>query len=98
MVGFALVMASVVCAQYVAESPRLASLFTYDARSLALMIIAYGFAASVLPLWLLLAPRGDLSTFVELGTIFLLAIGILVVRPQLGMLALTRFVDGYGRS
>lgn len=96
ILGFALVMASVIGGQYVAESPRLASLFTYDARSLALMIIAYGFAASVLPVWLLLAPRDYLSTFVKLGTIFLLAIGILVVRPQLAMPALTRFVDGTG--
>ena len=55
-----------------------------------------GFAASVLPVWLLLAPRDYLSTFVKLGTIFLLAIGILVVRPQLAMPALTRFVDGTG--
>ena len=60
------------------------------------MIIAYGFAASVLPVWLLLAPRDYLSTFVKLGTIFLLALGILVVRPTLAMPALTRFIDGTG--
>src|SRR5438093_6749870 len=96
VLGFLLVMASVIGGQYVAESPSLAVLFTYDARTLALMIIAYGFAASVLPVWLLLAPRDYLSTFVKLGTIFLLALGILVVRPSLAMPALSRFIDGTG--
>jgi carbon starvation protein len=60
------------------------------------MIIAYGFAASVLPVWLLLAPRDYLSTFIKLGTILLLALGILAVRPMLAMPALSRFVDGSG--
>jgi carbon starvation protein len=94
--GFALVMAAVVGGQYVAASARLAPWFTYDARALAIMIIVYGFAASVLPVWLLLAPRDYLSTFVKLGTIFVLALGILVVRPTLAMPALSRFVDGTG--
>jgi carbon starvation protein len=96
LLGFILVMAAVVGGQYVAQSPALAPWFTYDARALALMIIAYGFAASVLPVWLLLAPRDYLSTFVKLGTIFLLALGILVVRPTLAMPALSRFIDGTG--
>jgi carbon starvation protein len=96
ILGFALVMASVIGGQYVAESPLLAPLFTYDARHLAWMIIVYGFAASVLPVWLLLAPRDYLSTFVKLGTIFALAVGILAVRPVLEMPALTRFIDGNG--
>jgi carbon starvation protein len=94
--GFALVMAAVVGGQYVAASATLAPWFTYDARALAIMIIVYGFAASVLPVWLLLAPRDYLSTFVKLGTIFVLALGILVVRPTLAMPALSRFVDGTG--
>jgi len=96
ILGFVLVMAAVVGGQYVARTPLLAALFTFDARSLALMIIAYGFAASVLPVWLLLAPRDYLSTFVKLGTVFLLALGILAVRPSLSMPALTRFIDGTG--
>jgi carbon starvation protein len=96
LMGFALVMAAVVGGKYVAQSELLAPLFTFDARHLALMIIAYGFAASVLPVWLLLAPRDYLSTFVKLGTISLLAAGILVVRPSLAMPALTRFIDGTG--
>jgi carbon starvation protein len=96
LLGFVLVMSAVVGGQYVARIPALASLFTFDARHLALLIIAYGFAASVLPVWLLLAPRDYLSTFVKLGTIFLLALGILAVRPMLEMPALTRFIDGTG--
>ncbi len=96
LLGFALVMAGVVGGQYIARVPSLAPLFSFDARQLALMIIAYGFAASVLPVWLLLAPRDYLSTFVKLGTIFILAIGILAVRPSLAMPALTRFIDGTG--
>jgi len=95
LLGFVLVMAAVVGGQYIAHS-ALASWFTFDARHLALMIIAYGFAASVLPVWLLLAPRDYLSTFIKLGTIFLLALGILAVRPVLAMPALSRFIDGTG--
>jgi carbon starvation protein len=96
VLGFVLVMAAVVGGQYVAQVPWLASLFTFDARHLAWMIIAYGFAASVLPVWLLLAPRDYLSTFIKLGTVFLLALGILAVRPTLAMPALSRFIDGTG--
>jgi carbon starvation protein len=94
--GFVLVMAAVIGGQYIANIPKLAALFTFDARTLAWMIIAYGFAASVLPVWLLLAPRDYLSTFIKLGTMFLLALGILAVRPTLAMPALTRFIDGTG--
>jgi carbon starvation protein len=96
VLGFVLVMAAVVGGQYVAQAPWMAALFTFDARHLAWMIIAYGFAASVLPVWLLLAPRDYLSTFIKLGTIFLLALGILAVRPTLAMPALSRFIDGTG--
>jgi carbon starvation protein len=96
VLGFVLIMAAVIGGQYVAEIPGLAALFTFDARHLAWMIIAYGFAASVLPVWLLLAPRDYLSTFIKLGTVFLLALGILAVRPTLAMPALSRFIDGSG--
>jgi len=96
LIGFLLVMGAVIGGEYVARVPLLASWFTFDARHLALLIIAYGFAASVLPVWLLLAPRDYLSTFIKLGTIFLLALGILAVRPTLAMPALTRFIDGTG--
>src|SRR5208282_667834 len=61
-----------------------------------LIIIGYGFVASVLPVWLVLAPRDYLSTFMKIGTILLLAVGIMLVRPDLQMPPLTRFVDGSG--
>jgi carbon starvation protein len=70
--------------------------FTLSAIAIAVAIIIYGFLASALPVWLLLAPRGYLSTFVKLGVIVMLAIGILAVRPELQMPAFTRFVDGTG--
>ncbi len=72
------------------------SWFDFDGQALAWMIIAYGFAAATLPVWLLLAPRDYLSTFLKLGTIFLLAVAIIVLAPEVKMPALTRFVDGNG--
>ena len=65
-------------------------------ETLALAIIGYGFFASALPVWLLLCPRDYLSTFLKIGTITLLAIGIVVVRPDLKMPAITQFIDGTG--
>src|SRR5205823_10072633 len=74
----------------------LAPYFTYGGVALAWMIILYGFAASVLPVWLLLAPRDYLSTFIKLGTILALALGILAAHPQMLLPPLTRFTDGTG--
>jgi carbon starvation protein len=71
-------------------------MFTFDGKQLTLMLLAYGVVASVLPVWLLLAPRDYLSTFLKIGTIVGLAIGILVVAPDLKMPAMTPFVDGTG--
>jgi carbon starvation protein len=96
VLGVILVMAAVIGGRSVAASGWLAPYFTYSASALACMIIAYGFAASVLPVWLLLAPRDYLSTFVKLGTILLLALGILAARPQMLLPPLTRFADGTG--
>ena len=96
LMGFVLVMAAVIGGRYVAESPQLAHYFTYSGPALAWMIIIYGFAASVLPVWLLLAPRDYLSTFIKLGTIIALAIGILVAHPPMLLPPLTRFTDGTG--
>jgi carbon starvation protein len=95
-IGFALVLASVFGGQWVAGSSSLAPVFTLSAMAVAIAIIIYGFLASALPVWLLLAPRDYLSTFVKLGVIAMLAVGILAVRPQLEMPALTRFIDGTG--
>jgi carbon starvation protein len=94
--GFILVLAAIWGGQYVSQNPMLARAFTFTAPTLAILIMVYGFAASALPVWLLLAPRDYLSTFVKLGTIALLAVGIVVLHPTLHMPALTRFVDGTG--
>jgi len=94
--GLALVLAAVVAGRWVGDSAVLAPLFTFSAKTLAVMIIVYGFAASVLPVWLLLAPRDYLSAFIKIGTIAALAIGIVVLQPQLAMPPLTRFADGTG--
>jgi len=94
-IGFLLVLASVFGGQWVAGS-SFAPIFTLSAMTLAIAIIIYGFLASALPVWLLLAPRDYLSTFVKLGVIGMLAIGIFVVRPDLQMPAISRFVDGTG--
>jgi carbon starvation protein len=96
LVGFLLVLAAIFGGQWVSESPSWAAVFTLTAPTLAILIIVYGFAASALPVWLLLAPRDYLSTFVKLGTISLLAIGIVALRPSLHMPPLTRFADGTG--
>jgi carbon starvation protein len=96
LLGFVLVMGAVVGGRYIGESHLLAPYFTYSAIGLAWMIVLYGFAASVIPVWLLLAPRGALSTFVKLGAILALAVGIIAVRPTMLMPPLTRFIDGSG--
>jgi carbon starvation protein len=95
-IGFVLVMASIFAGQWVSESAAWAPWFTYGPMALAIAVIVYGFAASALPVWLLLAPRDYLSTFVKLGVVLMLGLGILIVRPQLELPALTRFVDGTG--
>jgi carbon starvation protein len=94
--GFVLVLAAIWGGQYVSQNAALARLFTFSAPTLAILIIVYGFAASALPVWLLLAPRDYLSTFVKLGTIALLGVGIVALHPTLHMPALTRFADGTG--
>ena len=96
VMGVALVLFAVVAGQWVADSPAWSRVFTLSGVALAFAIIAYGFAASALPVWLLLAPRDYLSAFIKAGAIFSLAAGILIVRPQVLMPPLTRFIDGTG--
>jgi len=96
VLGFILVLLAIWGGQWASQNPEMASVFTLRAPSLAILIIVYAFAASAMPVWLLLAPRDYLSTFVKLGTIGLLGIGIVVMHPTLHMPALTRFVDGTG--
>jgi carbon starvation protein CstA len=96
LIGLVLLLASISYGAHVAASPVLAPLFDFDAKSLAWLLIAYGFCASVLPVWLLLAPRDYLSTFLKIGTIALLALAIFITAPTLQMPAVTRFIDGTG--
>ncbi len=96
LIGFVLLMASLWLGGAVAADPIWAARFTYSARAWALMLMGYGFVASVLPVWLILAPRDYLSTFLKIGTICALALGIAVVLPELHMPAVSRFIDGTG--
>src|SRR5215813_3760425 len=95
-IGLILLAVALVGGRWVDQHPTLGPMLTLGAPALAWAIIVYGFAASVLPVWLLLAPRDYLSTFVKLGTIGLLALGIVVLRPTVHLPAVTRFVDGTG--
>ncbi|RAI58229.1 carbon starvation CstA family protein [Roseicella frigidaeris] len=96
VLGFVLLMLAILGGQWVAADPAWAAAFTFSATQLCWLLIGYGFVASILPVWLLLAPRDYLSTFLKIGTILGLALGILVVLPELRMPAVTRFVDGSG--
>src|SRR5580698_9150941 len=96
LIGVALVLFVVVAGEWVANSPSWAKVFTIGGIPLAGALIVYAFAASALPVWLLLAPRDYLSTFIKAGAIFSLAAGILFVRPHVAMPPLTRFIDGTG--
>ncbi|HEX3138825.1 MAG TPA: carbon starvation CstA family protein, partial [Rhizobacter sp.] len=94
--GVVLLLLSIVFGRVVAESPTLAPWFTLTGPQLAWALIIYGAVAASLPVWLMLAPRDYLSTFLKIGTIIALAIGIYAVAPSLSMPATTRFIDGTG--
>jgi carbon starvation protein len=96
LIGFCLLMASIWLGGEVAADPVWSARFTFSGTSWAYMLMGYGFVASVLPVWLILAPRDYLSTFLKIGTICALAVAILIVMPELHMPAISRFVDGTG--
>ncbi|HEY0183892.1 MAG TPA: carbon starvation CstA family protein [Rhodopila sp.] len=96
LIGAALLLAALIYGRTVSETPELASWFNYSGETLALIVIGYGFVASVLPVWLLLAPRDYLSTFLKVGTILLLTAGVIIVHPDLQMAPITRYIDGSG--
>ncbi|MFZ5623628.1 MAG: carbon starvation CstA family protein [Gemmatimonadota bacterium] len=95
-IGLVLLLAALVAGRHVGESPVWGPIFTLEGTTIAAWLIGYGFVASVLPVWMLLCPRDYLSTFMKIGTIALLAIGILIVLPPLQLPPLTRFIDGTG--
>jgi carbon starvation protein len=94
--GVSLLLFSVFAGGWIDHNESLRVLFDHEGLPLAYSIIAYGFAAAVLPVWLLLAPRDYLSTYMKLGTVILLAIAIVILRPQIHMPAMTQFTDGTG--
>ncbi|MHC2001215.1 carbon starvation CstA family protein [Methylobacterium sp. WCS2018Hpa-22] len=96
ILGFILLMAAIIGGGQINEHPVWGPAFTFTGTQLTWMLIGYGFIASILPVWLLLAPRDYLSTFLKIGTIIGLALGIVVVAPHLQMPAMTKFVDGTG--
>lgn len=96
LVGFILLMGAIYFGGVVAAHPEWSRLFDFDGIQLTWALVIYGFIAAVIPVWLLLAPRDYLSTFLKIGTIAGLAIGVLFVAPELKMPAITRFVDGSG--
>ena len=96
IVGFIGLLLAVWLGGVVAADPTWGPAFTFKGPQLAWMLIGYGFVASVLPVWMLLAPRDYLSTFLKIGTIALLAISIFLVAPQLNMPAVTKYIDGTG--
>lgn len=96
IIGIVLLLFSLYLGQYVSQNPVLASMFTFKGETIAIMMIIYGFMSSILPVWLLLAPRDYLSTFLKIGTILALALGIIIVAPDLEMPGVTKFIDGTG--
>jgi len=96
VIGFVLLMAAIVGGQAVFESPVWGPYFDFSPEALTWILIGYGFVASVLPVWMLLAPRDYLSTFLKIGTILALAVGIVVVNPTLAMPSITQFAQGNG--
>ena len=96
LIGVSLLLLSVVGGGWIDQQPALRSFFDHDGVSLAWFVMGYGFLAAILPVWLLLAPRDYLSTFLKLGTVALLAVAIVLTHPDLKLPALTRFVDGTG--
>lgn len=93
IIGLVLLLFAILVGGWVHDSAEWSSVFHFTGTQLAWILIGYGFVAAVLPVWLLLAPRDYLSTFLKIGTIVGLAIGILIVRPNLEMPALTQFAD-----
>jgi carbon starvation protein len=96
VIGVVLLILAIIGGGHIAADPFWGPAFTLSGTTLALAMMAYGFVASVIPVWLLLAPRDYLSTFLKIGAILALAVGILIVRPHVQMPAITPFIDGSG--
>ncbi|VEA73522.1 Inner membrane protein YjiY [Serratia rubidaea] len=96
LIGFVLMLLAIIYGGNVAQHPYWGPFFTLHGTTLTWVLVIYGFVASVLPVWLLLAPRDYLSTFMKIGVIIGLAVGIVFAMPELKMPAVSRFIDGSG--
>jgi carbon starvation protein len=96
IIGVVLLFLAILAGPYVAANPALASIFTLTKKQISVIIPIYGFVASVLPIWMLLCPRDYLSTYLKIGTVIMLVVGIFVVQPVLQMPPLTQFISGGG--
>jgi len=96
IIGVVLLFLAILVGPYVAANPTLSSMFNFSKKQISIIIPVYGFAASVLPVWLLLCPRDYLSTYLKVGTIAMLAGGIFIVQPEFQMAAITKYVSGGG--
>jgi carbon starvation protein len=96
VIGFSLLMFAVVGGGWLNAQPALAKWFDLDSLTLAWFVMGYGFVAAIVPVWLLLAPRDYLSTFLKIGTVILLAVAVVWMHPQIRMPAVTQFIDGTG--
>lgn len=96
VIGFVLLIIALYCGKYISNDPVLANYFSYEAPTLAIIMVAYGFIAAVLPVWFLLAPRDYLSTFLKIGVIIVMAVAIIFVAPDIQMPKLTQYIDGSG--
>jgi len=96
LIGLALLLLAVIGGGAINDHETLRVWFDWSGEPLAWFVIGYGFVAAMLPVWLLLAPRDYLSTFLKLGTVFLLAIAVVIMRPDIKMPAVTQFIDGTG--
>ncbi len=96
LLGVVLLLLSVAAGGWVDQQAGLREWFNHPGLPLAFAVIGYGLLAAILPVWLLLAPRDYLSTFMKLGTVILLAVAIVILQPEIKMPALTQFIDGTG--
>ncbi len=96
VIGFTLLILAVLGGQWVQENEAIAKYFIYDGKTLTIMLVIYGFFAASLPVWLLLTPRGYISSFLKIGVVFLLAAGVIFVAPNLEMPSFTQFIHGDG--
>lgn len=96
LIGVVLLLASVIAGGWIEHQPGLRALFDFDPETLVWLVIGYGFVAAILPVWLLLAPRDYLSTYMKLGTVAALALAIVAMHPEIRMPAMTAFIDGTG--